>query len=79
MELRHLRYFVAVAEALNFTQAAVRLRVTQSALSRQVQALEDEIGGSTQPQPARRDADCGRKIISRRSSAVASTRGRRRE
>ena len=44
MELRHLRYFLAVGEALNFTKAAVRLRVAQPALSRQVQDLEDEIG-----------------------------------
>ena len=44
MELRHLRYFLAVGEALNFTKAAARLRVAQPALSRQVQDLEDEIG-----------------------------------
>src|SRR5262250_266122 len=44
MELRHLRYFVAVAEALNFTKASARLRVAQPALSRQMQDLEDEIG-----------------------------------
>src|SRR5580765_3487498 len=44
MELRHLRYFLAVGEALNFTKAAARLRVAQPALSRRVQDLEDEIG-----------------------------------
>jgi len=44
MELRHLRYFLAVGDALNFTKAAAQLRVAQPALSRQVQDLEDEIG-----------------------------------
>src|SRR6266481_3970619 len=44
MELRHLRYFLAVGEALSFTRAAAKLRVAQPALSRQVQDLEDEIG-----------------------------------
>ena len=44
MELRHLRYYLAVAEALNFTTAAAKLRVAQPALSRRVQDLEDEIG-----------------------------------
>jgi DNA-binding transcriptional LysR family regulator len=44
MELRHLRYFVAVAEVLNFTKAATRLRVAQPALSRQVSDLEEEVG-----------------------------------
>src|SRR3984893_18515632 len=44
MELRHLRYFLAVGEASNFTKAAAQLRVAQPALSRQVKNLEDEIG-----------------------------------
>src|SRR5580704_15039323 len=44
MELRRLRNFLAVGEALNFTKAAAQLRVGQHALSRQVQDLQDEIG-----------------------------------
>jgi LysR family cyn operon transcriptional activator len=44
MELRHLRYFVALCETLSFTRAAQRVHVTQSTLSHQIRQLEDEVG-----------------------------------
>ncbi len=43
MELRHLKYFVAVAEELNLTRAGAKLRVAQPALSRQIRDLEEEL------------------------------------
>ncbi|SNY98289.1 LysR substrate-binding domain-containing protein [Halomonas sp. hl-4] len=56
MELRHMRYFLAIAETLNFTSAAKRVHVTQSTLSHQIRQLEEELG---QPLFAR----VGKKVV----------------
>ena len=44
MELRTLKYFTAVAESLSFSIAAAKLGLSQSAMSRQIQVLEQELG-----------------------------------
>jgi LysR family transcriptional regulator, hca operon transcriptional activator len=44
MELRHLRYFVAVADDLSSTKAAAKLHLAQPSLTRQIRNLEEEIG-----------------------------------
>ena len=54
LELRHLRYFVSLAECLNFTRAAERVHVTQSTLSHQIAQLEQELGTALFERMARR-------------------------
>src|SRR5215211_1462486 len=45
MDMHHIRYFLAVCETLNFTRAAEKCNITQPALSRAIQQLEEELGG----------------------------------
>ena len=65
VELRHLRYFVAVAETENVSRAALKLHVSQPALSRQVRDLEEEIGFSLLERSPKsvRLTDAGRKFL----------------
>ena len=65
MELRHLRYFVAVAEEENVSRAALKLHVSQPGLSRQIRDLEDEIGFSLLERSAKsvRLTDAGKTFL----------------
>jgi DNA-binding transcriptional LysR family regulator len=77
MELRHLRYFVAVAEELNFRRAAERLHIAPPALSVQIRNLEIEIGADLLSREGRNTklTDAGRVFLgkARQTLALAST------
>lgn len=85
VELRHLRYFVTIAEVSNFTRAAERLHVTQPALSRQMRDLEDEAGcnlfdrvnnGVRLTAKGRQFLTGARRVLAASESLLASARGR---
>jgi len=82
MELRHFRYFLAVAEELSFRRAADRLRLAQPSLGRQIRALEEEMGeqlfdrtprGVVLTNAGRVLVDEARAVLARVEAAVVAT------
>src|ERR1700733_4742879 len=74
MELRHLRYFVAVVEEANFTRAAARLHVAQPGVSAQIRQLERELGHTLLDRSHRtvRPTEAGAAILPHARAALAA-------
>ncbi|MDX3264634.1 LysR substrate-binding domain-containing protein [Streptomyces sp. NPDC093228] len=80
LDLRKLRYFVAVADQLHFGRAADELHIAQPALSRQIRALEQDLGASlfTRDRHGVELTDAGRQLLADAGPLLASTQAVRR-